>query len=103
MSIAKIARYRELGQRSALQLRNKELGEFFQRAEAEGCKIVSYPFNLQGKEWGFFHAPYTQYLDGGDIAFVAFPSTAACPISPAPVMGLKQCVAGRTCRAPCIT
>jgi hypothetical protein len=83
VSKERIARYRKLGQRSALDLKNRELGEFFRRAELEGCQMFHYPFNLQGKE-------------------SAFHLTAVCPTSPAPVMGLKQCVAGHTCRAPCI-
>lgn len=76
---AQIPRYRKLGQRSALQLKNQELGRFFQRAEAEGCKIFSYPFNLQGKEWGFFRAPYCQDLDDVDIACVGIPLDSSVP------------------------
>ena len=63
----RIARYRKLGQRSALQLKNKELGEFFQRAEADSCKIFSYPFNLPGKVWGFFRAPSDQHYNNEAI------------------------------------
>ena len=34
ISKAKIAKYQKLGLRSAMQLKNKQLGDFFQRAEA---------------------------------------------------------------------
>ncbi len=60
VSQARITRYQKLGQRSALDLKNQELGDFFRRVELEGCQMFHYPFNLQGKEWGFFRAPYSQ-------------------------------------------
>lgn len=79
ISKARIAKYKKLGQRSALDLKNKELGEFFRRAQLEGCQMFHYPFNLQGKEWGFFRAPYRRQLDNVDIACVGIPLDSSVP------------------------
>ena len=79
ISEAQIAQYRKLGQRSALDLKDQELREFFRRAEAEGCQMFHYPFNLQGKEWGFFRAPYSKNLEEVDIACVGIPLDTSVP------------------------
>jgi len=79
ISKARITKYQKLGIRSALKLKNKELGDFFQRAEAEGCKMFQYPFNMQGKDWGFFRAPYRKILDDVDIACVGIPLDSSAP------------------------
>jgi agmatinase len=79
ISETKIAKYQKLGLRSALKLKNKQLGDFFQRAEAEGCRMFQFPFNLQGKEWGFFRAPYSKELEGVDIACIGIPLDSSAP------------------------
>ena len=76
---SQLAKYQKLGLKSALDIKDKELRRFFQRAEDEGCKMFSYPFNLQGKDWGFFRAPYRTDLSSVDIACVGVPLDSSAP------------------------
>jgi agmatinase len=76
---AVLAKYQKLGLKSIMDLKNTELKTFFQRAEAEGCKLFSFPFNMQGKDWGFFRAPHRTELDEVDIACIGVPLDSSAP------------------------
>jgi agmatinase len=76
----RLARYRKLGQRPATDLENQALSKFLQRAEAEGCAIFEYPFDMGGKDWGFFRAPRRrEALEAIDIACVGIPLDSSVP------------------------
>lgn len=76
---ARLAKYQKIGTRSAMDISNEELRDFFRRAEEEGCQMFSYPFNLQGKDWGFFRAPHAESLDEVDIACIGIPLDSSVP------------------------
>lgn len=79
MNTEKLAKFKELGTRTIRDLKNTEISGFFKRVEEEGGQLFSYPFNLQGKEWGFFRAPHTKNLESVDIACIGIPLDSTVP------------------------